>query len=677
VSDGYWKRALGASDAALGRSVRVGRVQVTVIGVAPPGFVGAWSDNESDIWMPLTMQSVLDYQSNNSAYGPVDRNRSWLDQDGIAWLNLFARIPRQSVPPAKAVLQSTNRDALLDLSLTMPDARARASITSGVLVVEPFTRGFSMLRDRFATPLMVLTAMVAIVLIVACANVANLLLARSTARAREIGIRVSLGATRRRLIQQGLTESVLLAGIGGAAGFAIGQWTSTLIARAFLGSFNSPLPLVFATDLRVLMFTAGTALLTAMIFGLMPSIRATKLDSLHGLGLAGRGVVSGSMLRGMRSLVAAQLALSFVVVFAAGLLGRSLINFSRVDPGFSINPLVAIAFAPRISGYPVDQLPALRERLLTIARGVPGVTSAVISSCGLMANCTQTGGFHLGPPTATSRQLNVNYVGAGFFKTVGVPVIAGREFSEQDVKGSPLVAMVSESVARRYPGGAAIGQPIGDDEFSAEIVGVVRDTRPLSLRDAPLPMIYFPIAQSNQSFYTVTARVAGDGRNMATAIDQAFKAAEPALLGDTARGMDAYLAQATSRERVVTYLLSSLGALALLLGCIGLYGVLAYAVARRTPELGLRVALGARPSDLRQIVVRDALYVTVGGVVAGLAGAYWANRLVRSLVFDVGLFDPITCVAVIALLAVSAFAACSVPAIRASRVDPIEALRSE
>jgi len=678
VSDGYWKRALGASDAALGRSVRVGRLQVTVIGVAPPGFVGAWSDNESDIWMPLTMQSMLDYQNNNSAYGPVDRNRPWLDQDGIAWLNLFARVPHRSMPQAEAVLQSTNRDALVDLSLTLPDPRARASITSGVLVVEPLMRGFSMLRDRFATPLMVLSAMVAIVLLVACANVANLLLARSTARAREIGIRVSLGASRTRLIQQGLTESLLLAGVGGAAGFMLGQWMSTLIARAFLDSFNSPLPLVFATDLRVLMFTAGIALLTAVIFGLMPSIRATRFDALHGLGLAGgRGVVSGSMLRGMRSLVAAQLALSFVVVFAAGLLGRSLINFSRVDPGFSINPLVAIAFAPRISGYPVDQLPALRERLLTIARGVPDVTSAAISSCGLMANCTQSGGFHLGPPTTRSTQLNVNYVGAGFFKTVGVAVIAGREFSEQDVKGSPMVAMVSESVARRYPGGAALGQPIGDDEFSAEIVGIVRETRPLSLRDAPLPMIYFPIAQSNQSFYTVTARVAGDGRNTATAIDQAFKAAEPALLGETAKAMDAYLAQATNRERVVTYLLSSLGALALLLGCVGLYGVLAYAVARRTPELGLRVALGARPSDLRQIVLRDALYVTVGGVVAGLAGAYWANRLVRSLVFDVGLFDPITCVAVIALLGVSAFAACSVPAIRASRVDPIEALRSE
>jgi putative ABC transport system permease protein len=678
ISDGYWKRALGASDAALGRSVLVGRLPVTVIGVAPPGFVGAWSDNEADIWMPATMQATLDYQNNNSAYGPADRNQPWLDQDGIAWLNLVARVPRGSLPQAEAVLRSTNRDALVDLSLTLPDPRARASITSGVLVVEPFTRGFSGLRDRFSTPLMMLSAMVAIVLLVACANVANLLLARSTARAREIGIRVSLGASRARLIQQGLTESLLLAGIGGLAGVAIGERASTLIARAFLGSFNSPLPLAFATDLRVLVFTAATTLLTAVIFGLMPSIRATRLDVLHGLSLAGgRGVVSGSMLRGMRSLVAAQLALSFVVVFAAGLLGRSLLNFSRVDPGFSINPLVAIAFAPRISGYPVEQLPALRERLLTIARGVPGVTSVAISSCGLMANCTQSGGFHLGPPTTPARQLNVNYVGAGFFTTVGVPLIAGREFSERDAKGSPLVAMVSESVARRYPGGVALGQPVGDDEFSAEIVGVVRDTRPLTLRDAPLPMIYFPIAQTSQSFLTVTTRVAGDGRTMATAIGQAFKAAEPALIGDTARAMDAYLAQATNRERVVTYLLSSLGALALLLGCVGLYGVLSYAVARRTPELGLRVALGARPSDLRQIVLRDALHVTVGGVLAGLAAAYWANRLLQSLVFDVGLFDPITCAAVITLLALSAFAACSVPAIRASRVDPIQALRAE
>jgi len=678
VSDGFWKRVLGGSDAAIGRSILVSRMPVTVIGVAPPGFVGTWSDNEPDIWMPLTMQATLGYQNNNSSYGPVDRNRPWIDQDRIAWLNLFGRIPPPSRAQADARLRAENRDALVDLSLGVPDVQARTSITAATLVVEPFMRGFSGLRARFSSSLLALAAMVAIVLLIACANIANLLLARSTARAREIGIRIALGASRGRLIQQGVTESLLLAVVGGGAGFAIGQWTSMLLARAFLGSFNTPLPQVFAGDLRVLTFTAATALVTAILFGVAPSVRATKVDLAHGLMHASGRVVSGSIMRGMRPLVAVQLALSFVVVFAAGLLGRSLINFSHVDPGFSLDHVVAMGFSPRISGYPRDQLPALRDRVLNVVRAVPGVRSAVLSSCGLMANCVQSGALHLGPRSVQATQLNQNDVSAGFFSTVGTAVIQGREFTERDVAGAPRVAIVSESVARRYPSATgAIGQPIGDDEFTAEIVGVVRDTRPLSLRDAPVPMVYFALAQSNQATYTLSARVAAGTEAAAESIQRAIKAAEPALITDVAGTMNTYVALATTRERMVTYLVSALGALALLLGCVGLYGVLSYAVARRTAELGVRVALGARPADLRGIVMKDAFQVITAGILAGLAAAYWANRLIQSLVFDVGLFDPLTCLAVIALLATSALTACALPALRASRIDPIRALRTE
>jgi ABC-type antimicrobial peptide transport system permease subunit len=292
----------------------------------------------------------------------------------------------------------------------------------------------------------------------------------------------------------------------------------------------------------------------------------------------------------------------------------------------------------------------------------------------------QSGGYHLGPLSTPATQLNVNYVGSGFFSTVGIPLLRGREFTERDTNGAPRVAVVSASVAARYPGGVAnaIGQPIGDDELTAEIIGVVRDTRPLSLRDAPVPMVYFALAQSSQQpAYTLTARVSGDARTIAASIEQAFRRSEPALISDVAVSMDANIALATSRERLVTYLVSALGALALLLGCVGLYGVLSYAVTRRMQELGVRVALGARPADLARIVLKDAITVIATGTIIGLGVAFWANRLIQSLLFQVDTFDPITGIAVVALLAGSALAACSLPAMRAARLDPNQALRAE
>jgi predicted permease len=645
------------------------------VGVTPPEFVGAWSDAEGDVWMPLTMQQALGYQSNASSYGSADLTRPWFQQNNLAWLNLFGRLAPERRARATATLEAANRDALTDLALTVP-APQRRSITSGRLVVEPFVQGFSGLRSRFASALVALAGMVVIVLLVACANIANLLLARSTARAREIGIRIALGASRARLVQQGLIESLLLASIGGASGLLFGSWTSRALANYTLGQTNNPLPRVFDVDSRVVVFTAATSLGTALLFGMLPSLRATKFDVIARLS-GGRGVVSRSMIGGMRPLVTAQLALSFVVVFAAALLGRSLLNFSHVDPGFSRDRTVAVSFNPRLSGFSIEQLPAVRDRLVNAATSVPGVTSAAISTCGLLANCSQSSGFTINERSGI--QLNENYVGADYFTTVGVPVKGGREFTGRDVENAPRVAVVSESVARRYYGGVitAIGQRIGDDETTAEIVGVVGDTRPLSLRDAPVPMVYFPIAQNNQPVYTLAARVTGDAQTAALAIGKALRAAEPGLVIDTSGTMSTYVTLATSRERLVTYLVSALGALSLLLACVGLYGVLSYTVVRRLPELGVRAALGATPAGLRNLVLRDAVQIVAWGTFVGLGVAWWANRLIRSQLFDVGVFDPLACAIVIAVLGTSAIAACLLPAARASRIDPLHALRQE
>ena len=675
VSDGFWKRVMGGSTAAVGRSILVNRVPVTVIGIAPRGFFGTWSDAESDLWMPLTMQPTLGYRTNASGYGGVDLSRPWLEQNRLAWLNLFGRIPSEHRQQAEAALKTVNRAALMEMSLEVPDPRERPSIASGQLVVEPFVRGFSGLRGRFATSLIALASLVVIVLLITCANLANLLLVRSTARAREIGIRLALGASRARLVRQTFAESLMLAIIGGAAGFVVGQWASRALARYTLGPSHNPLPIVFDADTRALLFTAATTIATAVVFGLLPSVRGTRVDVMQRLA-GGRGVVSRSIIHGMRPLVAGQLALSFMVVFAAALLGRTLINFSRVDPGFSLDQVVGVSFNPRVSGYTLEQLPALRERLVATAASLPGVTSAVLSACGLLANCSQSTGFQIGDRPGI--QLNQNFVGPGYFATVGIPLRRGREFSRRDVDKAALVAIVSESVARGYFAGAnPIGQQIRDGDDIAEIVGVVGDTRPLSLRDAPVATVYFPIAQWNEPAYTLAARVTGDDGLQATALERALKSAEPALVIESAGAMSSYVRQATARERLVTYLVTAMGALALLLACVGLYGVLSFAVAGRTPEFGIRLALGATPRNLREIVLRDAIPVIASGTVIGVGGAYWVNQLIKSLLFQVDVFDPLACLVVMLLLAGSAFAACSVPARRAARVNPIDALRAE
>ena len=335
VSDGFWKRSLGAADAAIGQTLVVNGVSVTVVGVTPPGFVGMWTDGGPDLWLPLTLQPALGYQTNSSAYSSADRSQPWVTQDRIAWLN--AGRPRSRRPigcGSTAQLQAANRTGLMELAQTFDDGQGRREMLAHTLAVESFARGFSGLRGQFSTALFALMAMVAVVLLMTCANIANLMLARAARRSRDVAIRISLGATTGRLIRQGLTESVMLASLGGGAGLLAGEWASGFLAHQVLGS-SGQLPPAFAPDARVTAFAAAISLVTAILFGLAPAVRATRAGRTAAIATTERHAVGQSTMKGMRPLVTAQLALSVVVVFAAVLLGRTLINFTRIDPGFA------------------------------------------------------------------------------------------------------------------------------------------------------------------------------------------------------------------------------------------------------------------------------------------------------------------------------------------------------
>ena len=672
-----WQERLGGAD-VIGQTIVVSGVTATVVGIAPAGFVGAWSDARADLWLPLTMQQSLAYRNNVSSYGEVEVTDPWVTQDRIAWLNVIGRIPAREQTRARARLEVANRAGIDDVANAVEDPKFREEIRGNALVMQPFTEGFSRLRAQLSDAFIALTAMVAIVLLVACANVANLLLARSAARARELAIRIAVGASRARLVQQGLVESVLLATLGGAAGWVLGQWSSSVLASAFLATSRDRLPEVYSPDVRVLMFAAGISIATALLCGLLPAARTARSDS-QGTLVTSRSTGGPSIMRGMRPLVAAQLALAVVVVFAAALLGRSLVNFAKVDPGYDTDRLVSVTFSPSASGYSAAQLPALSTRLVDAVMSTPGFVSAAVSTCGLLDNCQYSSSYLIdGDRTRDEVDLDENYVGPGYFATAGIPITAGREFDDRDRDGGALVAIVSESVAKRYyPGLDPIGRRIGDREFTAEIVGVVGDVRPRELRDAPVPMLYFAIRQWPSRPNNLAVRVSGDVSGAVASVRAALQRAEPGLVLDNVGTMALQIDRNILRERLVAYLAAAFGVLALLLGCIGLYGVLSYSVARRTQEFGVRLALGARPRDLTRNVLGDASRVAFAGTAFGLLAALWVSGLLEALLFQVSTFDPLVGLVSAALLLIAALAASYLPARRAARVNPINALKTD
>jgi predicted permease len=679
ISDGFWKRMMGAADAAIGQTLIVNGVNVTVVGITPPGFVGMWTDREADVWLPVALQPVLHYQNNTSSYGRFEGDSSWLRQDLVAWLNLVARVPPVDQPRVTARLKVANQQGLVALADTFENPKERTGMLAHTLVVEPFARGFSGLRAQFSDALFALTAMVAVVLLVTCANIANLLLARAVGRARDVGIRISLGATTGRLARQCLAESLALSLTGGACGALFGAWASGFLAHQVLGRSN--LPLVFSPDVRVLAFAFGLSLVTAVVFGLAPALRAIQVGRIAAVGTNQRHAVGQVTTKGMQSLVVVQLALSVVVVFAALLLGRTLINFTRIDPGFSSEQLVTASFDPITSGYVSEQYAPLARRLVAAVRTVPGVVSASASRCGLVAGCSTSSSVRLEGAEGTVSS-NMNWVSPGYFVTVGIPRVAGREFDERDNEHGTRVAIVNESIARRYfPGQNPVGRRLAYAQLDIEIVGIVRDARTQTLHEPPVPMIYFPMDQRpaarNTAVSNLDVRVAGDPRQAVAAVRDAIRRAEPGLLLGDIGLMSARLERDLSRERLVAYLAFSFGLLTLLLASLGVYGVLSYGVSRRTQEIGVRMALGARRAEVMGIVLAQSLRLTGVGIALGLLGAAAVARSLSGMLFGVAPLDPMTFVAVAGTFALVMTLAAYVPARRATKVDPLVALRCE
>jgi predicted permease len=627
------------------------------------------------------MQHEIRYIGNHAA-NDSDTDRPWAPQDGIAWLTVITRVdPRKTGEVAgrlDLVFRARQREVLAG-----SDSATRAYEMREHIVVEGLSRGFSPLREQYGVALRTLLAGVGFVLLTACANLAGLLLAKSAARSHEIAVRISLGANRGRLVRQILTESLALAAIGGVLSLVVARWGSmALLTLASTGT--RAVPLAVSLDLRMIGFVFALTLLTAILFGFAPALRVARKELYETFRAGGRVVQDGSPHRVPlgRVLVASQVALCLVLVSSASLFVRTFQNLLQIDVGYDRERVITARLDVRAAGYPDERLPAVNQQLLEAVRAVPGVRSASLSLIGLATGARRIGGYVVPgralPPGKNSAQED--RVTPDFFVTTGIPLLQGRLFTDADRRGAPLVAILNQSAARHFFGtDAVVGSRIGygtPAEF--EIVGVVGDARVNSLREAPARLIYLPLAQSEQEYMTsLEARIAGPSaavisgvRNAIASVDRNLPIREVTTLGEL-------LERGLSRERLVARLGSGFGIIALLLVGIGLYGVVGYSVARRTTEMGVRLALGASPAEVRWVVLRDALVTVVAGLVLGMGLWFLLLGLTERLVYGLSTHDPGMLALATTLLMIVGFIASLLPALRASRIDPVKAIRAE
>ncbi|MGE3273957.1 MAG: ABC transporter permease [Vicinamibacterales bacterium] len=673
LSYGFWQREFGGSPDVLGRTLPLDGHAFTIVGVAPEDFLGVEVGQAFDVAVPLATEAVIQGELSS-----LDQRSSW-------WIRILGRLaPGQTLAQAQARLEA-GRPGLV--TATMPQdwrVEDQARYLAEPFVLSPAGAGFSYLRERYSRPLFVLLGIVALVLLIACANLANLLLARSTARRRELSIRVALGASRSRLARLLIVESLLLSALGTAAGILVAVWGSRALV-GLISTYAEAVVLDLALDWRVLAFTAAVGTATGLLFGAVPALRSTRVMPADALRDHSRGVIGGGRLGLVHGLVALQVALSFVLVFGAGLFVRTFASLTTQDMGFDASRVLIATVDLRRAQAESPDLPARFERLRDALLAVPGVESSAVSVVTPVSRNTWNDLITVPGYDAPEddRIAWYNRVTPGYFRTYGTPVLTGRDIGAGDRLGAPNVVLVNETFAGKFFGGASpLGKTftIGTGERAREvqIVGLVADAKYDSLREPAQPTMYAAWAQYDEGLprarISVRTRMAPE--TMRAAVVEALAREDPAAVISLKAFADDLAADVT-QERAVALLSGFFGLLALLLAAVGLYGVMSYSVVRRRNEIGIRIALGANPGRLLRQVLAQVALITVIGLGTGVAVALGAGRVVESLLFGLGATDWSTVALAGVALAGAAVLAGYLPARRAAGVDPMQALREE
>jgi predicted permease len=678
LSHGFWQTRFAADPNVLNQTMIVNGQTLTIVGVAPRGFEGTTLGVKPSVYVPITLSAPVNPWSRS-----FDNRRAY-------WMYLFARLkPSVTIDQAGAALNAQYHAIVNDVEAPLQKGmsdQTLARFKAKALLVSEGAKGQSGVTRSAAAPLSLLLAITAFVLLIACANIANLLLARSAARAGEMAVRLSIGASRRQLVAQLLTESILLAVIGGTAGLLVARWTLDLVVS--LVNREAAEMIQVQLDPSVMLFAAALTIGTGLLFGLFPALHSTRPDLVSSLkGQAGQPSGARAAARFRTSLATTQIALSMALLVSAGLFTKSLFNISRVNLGLNVDNVITFAVSPELNGYTKDRSKQLFETLENELAAVPGVSGVTAALVPLLAgnnwgNNVSVEGFPAGPDTDTNSRYNE--IGPGYFRTFGIPLIAGREFSRGDALGSPKVAVVNETFARKFNlGRDAIGKRIGDlgtgaPKLDTEIVGLVQDAKYSEVKAKIPPLFFRPYRQDDAvGAITFYARTGSDPTALLATIPKVVARIDPLLPIENLRTMPQQVRENVFLDRFISVLSAGFAGLATLLAAIGLYGVLAYTVSQRTREIGLRMALGAAPARVRTMVLRQVGVMTIVGGTVGLIAAVWLGHVAQSLLYDLKGWDPAVLVGSVVALTLVALGAGFIPAHRASQVDPMSALRYE